>query len=392
MGSHLAWADPRRGWDFVSTGHGDVPWEACFRMLNAIGYDGPISVEWEDAGMDRLVGAPEALAVRPPAGVRPAVGGLRRRVLQPLSPLGPGSFWFPHLRPTVPVMTARLLVVSLDARDPAELARFWGGLLHRDGAEDADGVVLPGADTQLGLRFVHRPTEADRPNRAHLHLTSTSPADQQQTVASALELGARHVEVGQPPEAGYIVLADPGGNPFCVIEPGNRFLAGTGLLGELTCDGTRETGLFWSRALGWPLVWDRDQETAVQSPAGGTKLSWGGEPAPPRPVRATSSGWSARGRPRVGTGRDLRGHVDLGEARAAQTSAMTRGRIVCSARAPRSRGSLVRTAGSGHRLAKAATTASTAEIFEALPVAVRNRAASRDVVSSTSRIWQVRSR
>ncbi len=62
MGSHLAWADPRRGWDFVSTGHGDVPWEACFRMLNTIGYAGPISIEWEDAGMDRLVGAPEALA------------------------------------------------------------------------------------------------------------------------------------------------------------------------------------------------------------------------------------------------------------------------------------------------------------------------------------------
>jgi sugar phosphate isomerase/epimerase len=61
MGSHLAWADPRRGWDFVSTGHGDVPWEACFRMLNTIGYDGPISIEWEDAGMDRLIGAPEAL-------------------------------------------------------------------------------------------------------------------------------------------------------------------------------------------------------------------------------------------------------------------------------------------------------------------------------------------
>jgi sugar phosphate isomerase/epimerase len=61
LGSHLPWADPRRGWDFVSVGHGDVPWEACFRMLNAIGYDGPISVEWEDAGMDRLFGGPEAL-------------------------------------------------------------------------------------------------------------------------------------------------------------------------------------------------------------------------------------------------------------------------------------------------------------------------------------------
>ncbi|RKS68534.1 sugar phosphate isomerase/epimerase [Motilibacter peucedani] len=74
LGSHLAWADPRRGWDFVSTGHGDVPWEPCFRMLNAIGYDGPISVEWEDAGMDRLVGGPDALAfvrrltaIEPPA-------------------------------------------------------------------------------------------------------------------------------------------------------------------------------------------------------------------------------------------------------------------------------------------------------------------------------------
>jgi len=62
LSSHLPWADPRRGWDFVSVGHGDVPWESCFRMLNHIGYTGPISVEWEDAGMDRLRGAPEALA------------------------------------------------------------------------------------------------------------------------------------------------------------------------------------------------------------------------------------------------------------------------------------------------------------------------------------------
>ncbi|MGY1812361.1 sugar phosphate isomerase/epimerase family protein [Blastococcus sp. SYSU D00820] len=62
LGSHLAWADARRGWDFVSTGHGDVPWERCFRALNAIGYTGPISIEWEDAGMDRLLGAPDALA------------------------------------------------------------------------------------------------------------------------------------------------------------------------------------------------------------------------------------------------------------------------------------------------------------------------------------------
>ena len=61
LGSHLPWAHPHRGWDFINTGHGDVPWEDAFRALNHIGYDGPLSVEWEDAGMDRLVGAPEAL-------------------------------------------------------------------------------------------------------------------------------------------------------------------------------------------------------------------------------------------------------------------------------------------------------------------------------------------
>lgn len=61
LGSHLPWGDPRRGWDFVSTGHGDVPWEDCFRALRSIGYSGPISIEWEDAGMDRLRGAAEAL-------------------------------------------------------------------------------------------------------------------------------------------------------------------------------------------------------------------------------------------------------------------------------------------------------------------------------------------
>ncbi len=61
MTSHLPFGNMSRGWDFISVGHGDVPWEDMIRMLNEIGYEGPISIEWEDAGMDRLVGAPEAL-------------------------------------------------------------------------------------------------------------------------------------------------------------------------------------------------------------------------------------------------------------------------------------------------------------------------------------------
>jgi sugar phosphate isomerase/epimerase len=62
LGSHLPWGDPRRGWDFVSVGLGDVPWDDCFRALRSIGYAGPISIEWEDAGMERERGAENALA------------------------------------------------------------------------------------------------------------------------------------------------------------------------------------------------------------------------------------------------------------------------------------------------------------------------------------------
>ena len=59
----------------------------CFRMLNTIGYDGPISVEWEDAGMDRLRRRPRGARVRPLARLRPAGGGVRRGVL--LERIGP---------------------------------------------------------------------------------------------------------------------------------------------------------------------------------------------------------------------------------------------------------------------------------------------------------------
>jgi sugar phosphate isomerase/epimerase len=63
LSSHLDFGDSRRGWDFVSPGRGDVKWDPIIRALNRIGYDGPLSIEWEDTGMDREYGAPEALAM-----------------------------------------------------------------------------------------------------------------------------------------------------------------------------------------------------------------------------------------------------------------------------------------------------------------------------------------
>jgi sugar phosphate isomerase/epimerase len=61
LSSHLAFGDHRRGWDFVSPGHGDVKFDPIIRALNRIGYTGPLSVEWEDNGMNREFGAKEAL-------------------------------------------------------------------------------------------------------------------------------------------------------------------------------------------------------------------------------------------------------------------------------------------------------------------------------------------
>jgi sugar phosphate isomerase/epimerase len=60
LSSHLNFGTPGRGWDFRSLGRGDVKFEAIIRTLNAINYNGPLSVEWEDAMMEREHGAREA--------------------------------------------------------------------------------------------------------------------------------------------------------------------------------------------------------------------------------------------------------------------------------------------------------------------------------------------
>jgi hypothetical protein len=180
------------------------------------------------------------------------------------------------------VMSSRVLTVTFEANEPARLAEFWAHLLGREVVGEPSGSLLSGVDGQVDVRFVPSRSTRQWPTLLHLHLTSASLADQQQTVATALSLGARHRDVGQRPEEGHVVLADPEENEFCVIPSANEFLAGCGVLGEVACDGTREVGLFWSEALGWPLVWDEDQETAIQSPWGGTKVSWGGPPVASR--------------------------------------------------------------------------------------------------------------
>ncbi|WP_225848983.1 VOC family protein [Streptomyces sp. HPF1205] len=181
-------------------------------------------------------------------------------------------------------MASQLFAICFNATRPSGLARFWSGVLGWTSAGDSDDevAILPPDGGGFRIRFLPSQEPRIGRNRAHFDLTSTSPDDQQQTVARALELGGKHIDVGQRPEEGHVVLADPEGNEFCVIEAGNKFLADTGFIGALACDGTQEVGYFWSEALRWPLVWDQDQETAIQSPNGGTKITWGGPPVAPK--------------------------------------------------------------------------------------------------------------
>lgn len=177
-------------------------------------------------------------------------------------------------------MATRLWSVVFDANDRVALARFWAAALGWEYAEgEGCSSVTGGGGTLRRLEFVTAPNEKQSANWMHFDLSSTSIQDQRATVERSIELGARHIDIGQGPDSEHVVLADPEGNEFCVLEPGNGFVDDRSRLGSLTCDGSPTVGYFWSEVLGWPLVWDQDDETAVRSRDGGVFITFGGPPA-----------------------------------------------------------------------------------------------------------------
>lgn len=181
-------------------------------------------------------------------------------------------------------MTVRLVAITVEAIAPTQLARFWAYAL-RWNIRDSAGVgvqLLPADATSFDVLFRPGAREKVSQNRIHFDLTTRSTQDQDTTVAHLLARGASRVDVGQDPDETHVVLADPEGNEFCVLAPGNRFLAGCPRLGAVNCDGTRALGRFFSEAFGWPLVWDQDDETAIQAADGtGPKITWSGPPLMP---------------------------------------------------------------------------------------------------------------
>jgi len=178
--------------------------------------------------------------------------------------------------------------LSFDANDPLQLGQFWakslGWDIHHATRDQVDLRASDGPSFRITVLAVSE-TKVNK-NPIHLDLSTTSIDDQRDTVARLIELGASHLDIAQSPEEPHMVLADPEGNEFCVLEPGNSFVDDSRRLGSITCDGSRDVGYFWSKTLEWPLVWDQDEETAVRLPDGtGPFITWG----PPIPAATTNS-------------------------------------------------------------------------------------------------------
>jgi predicted enzyme related to lactoylglutathione lyase len=115
-------------------------------------------------------------------------------------------------------VAVRFYQLVIDAREPSALARFWADALGRRILYESEDEVIVGADEHgyPGLCFVPVPGGKTVKNRLHVDL---DPDDLDAEVDRLVALGARRVDVGQPADVSWVVLADPEGNEFCVLSP-----------------------------------------------------------------------------------------------------------------------------------------------------------------------------
>ena len=119
-------------------------------------------------------------------------------------------------------MALRIETVTIDARDPVALARFWSAALGWEQREDEDGDVWvepgsrhPDYGSSRPLLFLDVPESKSIKNRIHLDLR---PDDQALEVERLEELGAARSRSARPVSEDWLVLADPEGNEFCVLS------------------------------------------------------------------------------------------------------------------------------------------------------------------------------
>ncbi|MFD7660081.1 VOC family protein [Actinosynnema sp. NPDC059797] len=165
-------------------------------------------------------------------------------------------------------MATRLYDVVVDAADPAAQARFWSALLgtaFNDGRADETEVTLVDG---LDLTFVAVADPKTGKNRLHLDLASNSAAHQAELVARAQELGARRIDIGQG-DVPWVVLADPEGNEFCVLEQRDEY-ARNGPVAAVVVDAADPVAqaAFWTAATGLPVAREHADYASLWQEAG----------------------------------------------------------------------------------------------------------------------------
>jgi predicted enzyme related to lactoylglutathione lyase len=172
-------------------------------------------------------------------------------------------------------MPTRLVHLVADANEPARLARFWSALLGWEIADETpeEVDVWPAGYTYpdpvaVPMVFVPVPERKTGKNRVHLDLASRSVAHQAEPVSRARDLGGGPVDIGQG-EVPWVVMADPEGNEFCVLEPRDAY-RDTGPVAAILTDCADPAALarFWAWAAGWPVSRTEDQLVGLRSPAG----------------------------------------------------------------------------------------------------------------------------
>jgi hypothetical protein len=155
------------------------------------------------------------------------------------------------------------------------LSRFWAsalGWVIGDAAEDEVDVWPAGYHypdpAAVPLVFVPVPEAKTGKNRVHLDLASSSLADQAEQVARLRDLGASPADIGQG-DVPWVVLTDPEGNEFCVLEPWDGYRDTGPVAAILTdCADPAALGRFWTEAAGYPVAWAKDYITGLRAPAG----------------------------------------------------------------------------------------------------------------------------
>jgi hypothetical protein len=165
-------------------------------------------------------------------------------------------------------MASELRCVVMDSADPAALGRFWSELLDRPITEQsADNVEVTLCErVDLMLATVRDPKQGK--NRLHFDLASTSADHQAELVQRAQMLGATPVDIGQG-EVPWVVLADPEGNEFCVLEPRDEYMANLPVA-ALVIDAMEPRALatFWSQATGLPMTRAHPEYATVRRESG----------------------------------------------------------------------------------------------------------------------------